>query len=74
MRKFSLYGSLLMALLFSTFQIAAAQAPTMDDPMLKDGKIYVVVAVLVVILIGIILFLIGMERKLNKIEKRERPV
>jgi hypothetical protein len=28
----------------------------------------------VVIFIGIVLFLIGMERKLNKLEKKEKPL
>lgn len=72
MRKGSLYGGLLLFLLSLLCQTAMAQAPTMDDPMLKDGKIYVVVAVLVVIFIGIVLFLVGMERKLSKIEKKEK--
>lgn len=72
MRKVSMYVSLFLAFLFALPQMVLARQPAMDDPMLKDGKIYVVVAVLVVIFIGIILFLISMERKLNKIERNEK--
>lgn len=71
MGKISFYGSLLLAFLFSLPQMVAAQSPAMDSQMVKDGKIYVVVAVLVVILIGIIFFLYRMERRLNKLEKQK---
>jgi uncharacterized membrane protein YcjF (UPF0283 family) len=38
--------------------------------MRSDLKIYVVVAVLVLILLGIALFLFGLERRLSRLEKR----
>ena len=48
-----------------------AQEPVeMADGLRADGKIYVVVAVLVTILLGIILFLIMIDRKVSDIEKR----
>lgn len=72
MRKISFYSSLLLAFLFSLPQLVAAQSPAMDAQMVKDGKIYVVVAVLVVIFIGIIFFLYRMERRLHKIENQEK--
>ncbi len=45
----------------------AAQSQDVDF-MHSTGKIYVVVAVLVAIFIGIILFLVYLERKLTKLE------
>ena len=42
----------------------------MADGLRADGKIYVVVAVLVTILLGIILFLIMIDRKVSDIEKK----
>jgi len=39
-----------------------------DDFMRNIGKIYVVVAVILAIFIGIIVFLIYLERKLTKLE------
>jgi len=42
----------------------------MADTFRQEGKIYVVVLVLVIILTGVILFLIQVDRKIFKLEKR----
>lgn len=47
-------------------------AQDMADEMRSNGKIYVVVAVLVTIFIGIILYLIRLDRKLKRLEKESR--
>jgi hypothetical protein len=44
----------------------------MADSMRSNGKIYVVVAVLLVILAGLIFYLVGLDRKISKLEK-EKP-
>lgn len=44
-------------------------AQTMADEMRSNGKIYVVVAVLTTIFLGIILYLIRLDKKLSKLEK-----
>lgn len=41
----------------------------MADTMRSNGKIYVVVAVIVTIFAGILLYLIRLDRKLTKLEK-----
>lgn len=41
-----------------------------SDFMRSTGKIYVVVAVIVVVFLGIIFFLIRLDRKLTKLEKQ----
>ncbi|MBK0404502.1 CcmD family protein [Adhaeribacter sp. BT258] len=41
----------------------------MADQLRADGKIYVVVAVLTVILAGILVFLFMLDRKLSRLEK-----
>ncbi len=46
-----------------------AQNTSFGDSLLNGNKIYAVIAVLVVILIGIVLFLIALERRINKLEK-----
>jgi hypothetical protein len=48
-----------------------AQGPDvqMADTMRSNGKIYVVVAVIITIFAGIILYLIRLDRKLTKLEK-----
>ena len=42
----------------------------MADALYANGKIYIVVAVLLIIFTGIIIFLIRMDRKLSKLEKQ----
>ena len=42
----------------------------MADTMRSSGKIYVVVAVLVTILIGIVLYLVRLDRKIKKLEDK----
>jgi len=48
---------------------SSSNEPDMADIMRSNGKIYVVVAVLTVIFLGIVVFLISLDRKLNKLEK-----
>ena len=55
--------------LFSFALFAQNGDVEMADKMRSNGKIYVVFAVALVILIGIFLFLFRMDRKLTKLEK-----
>lgn len=41
----------------------------MADKMRGDGKIYVVVAVILTILSGLILYLVRLDRKISKLEQ-----
>lgn len=51
--------------------LAPLQAQPVDpDFMRSTGKIYVVVAVIVAIFLGIVLFLIYLDRKLTKLENQ----
>ena len=58
----------LIALLISSF-VAKAQEVQMAETMRSEGKIYVVVAVLSVILIGLFIYLITIDRKVSNLEK-----
>lgn len=49
---------------------ASAQEVEMADGMRAEGKIYVVVAILLLILIGLIAYLVMLDRKVSKLEKR----
>ena len=66
MSKFKIF-SLLCLLLTTVLDTASAQTNNADF-MRSIGKIYAVVAVIVLIFIGIILFLIYLERKLSRME------
>jgi CcmD family protein len=56
-------GSLLLS------HIATAQ-PEMADTMRSEGKIYVVVAILLIIFAGLIVYLVMLDRKVTRIEKK----
>ncbi|QCK13446.1 CcmD family protein [Mangrovivirga cuniculi] len=43
----------------------------MADALRADGKIYVVVAVLLIILVGLFAYLFRVERKIKKLESEE---
>jgi len=51
-------------------QMLSAQAVEMADTMRSEGKIYVVVAILLLIFAGLITYLILLDRKISKIEKK----
>lgn len=49
---------------------ASAQSAEMADTMRSEGKIYVVVAILLVIFAGLIGYLVLLDRKVTRIEKK----
>jgi hypothetical protein len=51
----------------------AAEKVQMADGLRSSGKIYVVVAVLLTVLAGLIIYVISLDRKISKMEK-EPPV
>ncbi len=64
---------LLAALLFVAAPFAYAQEKVeMADGLRSNGKIYVVVAVLTIILTGLFIFLINIDRKVSKLEKESQ--
>ena len=53
-----------------SFSIAAQEKKVeMADLMRSNGRIYVVVAVMLTILAGLILYIIRLDRKITKLEK-----
>jgi len=64
-------GLLLPALLLGRdlFAQDVGQRPEMADLLRSNGKIYVVVAVLVTILAGLFFYLIRLDRKIGRLEK-----
>jgi hypothetical protein len=68
---------LCLFLLFSLFSnlsvlaqdTAAAKTVEMADRFRADGKIYVVIAVLVTILLGLIAYVMRLDRKITRFEK-----
>jgi preprotein translocase subunit YajC len=78
MRKFiksSVFFLYLMSffLLIASSSRAVAQTNNIEmaDAMRANGKIYVVVAVMLIILVGIVVYLIRLERKLMQLENNK---
>jgi uncharacterized membrane protein YqgA involved in biofilm formation len=59
-----------LALLLLSAVSGYAQEIEMADTMRSEGKIYVVVAILTVILVGMIGYLINLDRKVDRLEKK----
>ncbi len=62
--------AVLLFLLFANIAVATAQEDVkMADLMRSEGKIYVVVAVILLIFVGIAIYLIRLDWRIQKIEK-----
>jgi protein-S-isoprenylcysteine O-methyltransferase Ste14 len=60
-----------LALLFSSVQLfAQTDSVEMADVLRSNGKIYVVVLCIVIILAGLLFYLFSLDRRLKKIEKK----
>ena len=68
--KISKLFSLMLALSPLTLFAQGSASVEMADTFRQEGKIYVVVLGLVIILTGVVLFLIRVDRKIFKLEKR----
>lgn len=70
MNKFFLrFLYLIPALLCSVVSFAQEKEPEMADVMRSNGKIYVVVAVCLIILVGLFFYAMRIDRKVTKLEK-----
>lgn len=65
MKKF-----LYLFLLITSTITANAQEVEMADTMRSNGKIYVVVAIILIVLVGLISYLFLLDRKVGKLEKQ----
>ncbi len=58
-----------LLLLITSHLFAQGNQTEMADLMRSNGRIYVVVSVMVTILIGLVLYLVRLDRKIGKLEK-----
>ena len=58
-----------LLLLISLFTMAQDTKVDMADTMRSNGRIYVVVAVVLTILAGLILYIVRLDRKMSRLEK-----
>jgi uncharacterized membrane protein len=64
-----LYTFFCLAIISLSATAQGMPAATMADTMRSNGKIYVVIAVLLTILAGIVLYLVRLDKKITKLEK-----
>ena len=69
LKRIALALSVCMFTLLAIAQPVTTQQPEPTDFMRSNGKIYVVVAVIVVIVIGLFIYLVNLDRKITKLEK-----
>ncbi len=62
----------LYTLLFLHASTVNAQQVEMADGLRANGKIYVVVAVLLTLFIFLLIYLVGIDRKITKLEKEDK--
>ena len=63
---------LLALCLLLNAQIFAADTAEMADAFRADGKIYVVVAVISIVFIGLAFWLFRLDRKISRLEKNQK--
>ena len=68
MNKFQRIGTVMVLAFLTVF--ANAQTINNTDVMRSNGKIYVVMTVVVIIMTGFFIYLINVDRKLSKLEKK----
>jgi uncharacterized membrane protein len=69
-KKFVLSICALMLHLFVVAQSSATATPLNNDGFMRsEGKIYVVMAVVITILAGLLVYIIRLDRKITKLEK-----
>ncbi|MFI5185405.1 MAG: CcmD family protein [Chitinophagales bacterium] len=73
MSKIKFLSGFISSLLFSMVCYSQSDGGKVDmaDTMRSNGRIFVVVAVVVVILIGLILYIVRLDKKISRLEKQK---
>jgi len=69
MKRLRYFLAILLLMSFST--LLNAQGSPANDTMRSNGRIYVVIAVILTILIGLVLYIVRLDKKISKLEKEK---
>ncbi len=69
-RRLKRYILIFTALLFSNMANAQSEETGMADTMRSDGKIYVVVTILSIVMAVLLIYLVVIDSKVNKLEEK----
>jgi len=72
MKRIKKILALLILMLNASWLFAQQPPAEMADTMRSNGRIYVVVAVMLTLLIGLVLYVVRLDRKIGKLEKENR--
>jgi hypothetical protein len=71
--KYRLMSLILLSIpLFTQAQNGTTSAVDMADNMRSNGKIFVVIAVVLTILIGLLAYVYRLDRRIDRLEKKSR--
>jgi uncharacterized membrane protein YidH (DUF202 family) len=70
--SFCLTIALLLISVLANAQQQDTESGAVNEFFRSNGKIYVIVGVLLIIFLGIVIFLISLDRKISKLEQREK--
>ncbi len=70
MNKLKQIGATIAFAILSVFANAQTATAESHDIMRSNGKVYVVMAVVVTIVLGLFLYLISLDRKISKLERK----
>lgn len=71
MRNSVYYLLLLLAGMISSAETFAQSNPVTETAMRSNGKIYVVLAICITILVGLFLYILSIDRKIAKLEDKQ---
>jgi hypothetical protein len=72
LRVFFFVNGILLAGLLHAQDSLQHEKPQMADLMRSNGKIYVVVTVLLIILTGLFIYLVRLDKKMGRLEKNSK--
>lgn len=73
LRQLALVLLLALSSVSAAWAQTAADSPEMADVLRQNGKIYVVVAAVAIIVAGMLVYLISLDRKVSRLEKEIKP-
>lgn len=71
MNKLKRIGLVVAMAMIQVLAYTRDNLPADNDVMKSNGKIYVVMTVVIVIVAGLLLYLVNLDRKISKIEREE---
>jgi len=69
MKRLRYFLAMLLLMSFST--LLNAQGSAANDTMRSNGRIWVVISVILTILIGLVLYIVRLDKKISKLEKEK---